>query len=90
MPSPALTLVSSAPDSGRRSGTPRPITAYYFTSGRRSPIRISRSTTAVAATCAVLRRLDQGEPIRVVEVVDQHGRLLRTITVRYGKVSIDL
>lgn len=83
-----LKLVSATPDTGKRSGTPRPITTYYFTHGQRRPIRVARSTTPTAALCAVLRRIGEGEKISIAEVVDNNGRLVRTLKVHYNKVTI--
>lgn len=83
-----LKLVSSQPDAGRRTGTPRPITTYYFSKSARRPLRIARSTTPTAALCAVIRRIGLGEPIAVAEVCNEHGKLLRTLTCRYGRITI--
>lgn len=83
-----LKLISNTPDAGKRSGTPRPITTFYFTRGQRRPIRIARSTTPTAAICAVLRRIGLDEPISVAEVIDSRGKLIRVLKVHYGKITI--
>lgn len=83
-----LKLVSSHPDTESRRRAPRPITTYYFTQGQRRPVRISRSSSPTAALCAVIRRLGNGEEIKVAEVIGPTGKLLRTLTVHYGKITI--
>lgn len=83
-----LKLVSSSLVADSRRRSPRPITTYYFRQGQRSPIRISRSSSPTAAICAVLRRLGDGEDIKVAEVIGGNGKLLRTLTVHYGRVTI--
>lgn len=83
-----LKLVTTDPEAHSRRRASRPITTYYFRNGQRSPIRISRSSSHTAAICAVLRRLGDGEGIKVAEVIGPTGKLLRTLTVHYGKVTI--
>ena len=83
-----LKLVTSQPDAivGRRA--PRPFTTYYFTHGKRSPIRVARSSSPAAAVVAVVRRVMLGEAISVAEVLDSRGKLLRTVKTHYGKITI--
>jgi hypothetical protein len=67
---------------------PRPYTTYYFKRGQLSPIRIARSTSPTAALCAVVRRIGEGEPIYVAEIINSTGKLLKTVRVHYRKIEI--
>ena len=67
---------------------PRPYTTFYFKRGQLSPIRIARSTSPTAALCAVVRRIGEGEPIHVAEIINSNGKLLKTVRVHYRKIEI--
>lgn len=71
-----------------RAARPRPITAYYFKGDQFRPIRVSRSTTLSHALSAIVKRVIDGEPIKVAEIVNQNGKLLKTVIVRYRKIEI--
>ena len=84
-----LTLVTSeGKPVARRNGQPRPYTTYYFEKGKLRPIRIARSSSPTAAVAAVVRRILNGEKIAVAEVCSAHGKLLKTVSVRYRKIAI--
>jgi hypothetical protein len=67
---------------------PRPYTTFYFKRGQMSPIRVARSTSPTAALCAVVRRIGEGEPIYVAEIINSNGKLLKTVRVHYRKIEI--
>lgn len=84
-----LTLISSDGKAvARRSSQPRPYTTYYFAKGQLRPIRIARSSSPTAAVAAVVRRILNGEKIMVAEVCNQQGKLLKTVSVRYRKITV--
>jgi flavin-binding protein dodecin len=52
------------------------------------PLRVSRSTSVAAALCAIIRRIADGEPIRVAEIVNSNGKVVKTVLVHYRKIEI--
>ena len=84
-----LTLVSSDGKlAARRHSQPRPYTTYYFAKNQLRPIRVARSSSPTAAVAAVVRRILNGEKIAVAEICDQNDKLLKTVSVRYSKITI--
>lgn len=84
-----LTLVTSeGKPVVRRQGQPRPYTTYYFAKNQHRPLRIARASSPTAAVAAVVRRILNGEKIAVAEVCDSNDKLLKTVSVRYRKITV--
>jgi flavin-binding protein dodecin len=72
----------------KRATRSRPYTSYYFKRDQMRPLRVSRSTSVAAALCAIIRRIADGEPIRVAEIVNSNGKVVKTVLVHYRKIEI--